>query len=172
MARDGSPNVVDCHELFELFRNRYEVSRPVRVRRLERPQPLTISANNASISSRQRSPPFRMLSRITSSMSRNSSVCATTGSPRTTASTRLPSELVHSVNPHAFDQADNSDDDRDRENGVGRRQGALAGIPIVLQDMSTRGTCRRLAFEGSVPRTDAFITRNACAFRIARTDDD
>jgi hypothetical protein len=30
MARDGSPNVVDCHELFDLFRNRYKVSRSVR----------------------------------------------------------------------------------------------------------------------------------------------
>jgi Asp-tRNA(Asn)/Glu-tRNA(Gln) amidotransferase A subunit family amidase len=33
-------------------------------------------------------------------------------------------------------------------------------------------TAGSLAFEGSVTRTDAFITRNACAFRIARTDDD
>ena len=88
-------------------------------------------------------------------MSRNSSVCATTGSPRTTERTYII----------AFDQADNSDDDRDRENGVGRRQGALAGIPIVLKDnVDTRDmptTAGSLAFEGSVPRTDAFITRNA-----------
>jgi amidase len=67
------------------------------------------------------------------------------------------------VNPHAFDQADNSDHDRDREQGEGRRHGVLAGIPMILKDnVDTRDmptTAGSLAFEGSFPRTDAFITR-------------
>ena len=67
------------------------------------------------------------------------------------------------VNPHAFDQADNSDHDRDREQGEGRRHGVLAGIPMILKDnVDTRDmptTAGSLAFEGSVPRTDAFIAR-------------
>src|SRR5437867_2350057 len=67
------------------------------------------------------------------------------------------------VNPHAFDQADNSDHDRDREQGEGRRHAVLAGIPMILKDnVDTRDmptTAGSLAFQGSFPRTDAFITR-------------
>ena len=67
------------------------------------------------------------------------------------------------VNPHAFDQADHSDHDRDRERGEGRRHGVLAGIPMVLKDnVDTRDmptTAGSLAFEGSFPRSNAFITR-------------
>jgi amidase len=67
------------------------------------------------------------------------------------------------VNPQAFNQADNSDHDRDREQGEGRRHGVLAGIPMILKDnVDTRDmptTAGSLAFEGSFPRTDAFITR-------------
>ena len=67
------------------------------------------------------------------------------------------------VNPHAFDEADNSDHDRDRERGEGRRHGVLAGIPMILKDnVDTRDmptTAGSLAFQGSLPRTDAFITR-------------
>ena len=67
------------------------------------------------------------------------------------------------LNRHALDQADDSDHDNDRERGEGRRGGALAGIPMILKDnVDTRDmptTAGSLAFEGSVPRTDAFIAR-------------
>ena len=67
------------------------------------------------------------------------------------------------VNPHAWDEADNSDHDRDREKGEGRKHGVLAGIPIILKDnIDTRDmptTAGSLAFEGSFPKSDAFITR-------------
>jgi amidase len=66
------------------------------------------------------------------------------------------------VNPHAFDEADNSDHDRDRERGEGRHHGVLAGIPVILKDnIDTKDmptTAGSLAFEGSFPRSDAFVT--------------
>jgi len=75
--------------------------------------------------------------------------------------------------PLTISQQRNSDDDRDRENGVGRHHGALAGIPIVLKDnVDTRDmltTAGSLAFEGSVPTARLAATGS---IRIARTDDD
>jgi amidase len=69
-----------------------------------------------------------------------------------------------SLNRHALDEADDSDHDEDRRFGEGRRHGgALAGIPMILkdnidtEDMPT--TAGSLAFNGSFPRSDAFVTR-------------
>ncbi|HEX3703549.1 MAG TPA: amidase family protein, partial [Vicinamibacterales bacterium] len=67
------------------------------------------------------------------------------------------------LNQHALSQADKSDQDGDMDRGQGRRHGVLAGIPMILkdnidtQDMPT--TAGSLAFEGSVPRSDAFVAK-------------
>lgn len=75
--------------------------------------------------------------------------------------TRLNS-YIH-VNRHALNEADDSDHEGDRDRGEGRRRRVLAGIPIILKDnVDTRDmptTAGSLAFEGSFPRTDAFVTR-------------
>jgi amidase len=76
--------------------------------------------------------------------------------------TRLNS-YIH-VNRHALNEADTSDHDADRDRGEGRRhRRVLAGIPMILKDnIDTRDmptTAGSLAFEGSFPRTDAFVTR-------------
>jgi len=134
MVRKMSLTVTNC---FELFRNRYEVSRPVR----GSPTGATSATHHLS---QQR---FDLV--------------------ETTIPAIQDALEDHIINVQKLVRM---------ENGVGRRQGALAGIPIVLKDnVGTRDmptTAGSLAFEGSVSRTDAFITRNACAFRIARTDDD
>src|SRR4051812_43621771 len=75
--------------------------------------------------------------------------------------TRL-NAYIH-VNRHALDAADESDWKGDRDRGEGRRRGVLAGIPMILKDnidtadMPT--TAGSVAFEGSFPRTDAFVTK-------------
>jgi amidase len=67
------------------------------------------------------------------------------------------------LNQRALDEADDRDHDNDRNRGEGRHGGALAGIPMILkdnidtQDMPT--TAGSLAFEGSFPRSDAFVAR-------------
>jgi amidase len=67
------------------------------------------------------------------------------------------------VNQHALNEADTSDHDGDRERGEARRHGVLAGIPMILKDnidthdMPT--TAGSLAFEGSIPRSDAFVAK-------------
>ncbi len=67
------------------------------------------------------------------------------------------------LNQHALNSADNSDQNGDRERGEGRRHGALAGIPMILKDnidthdMPT--TAGSVAFDGSVPLTDAFVAK-------------
>src|SRR5258708_38736543 len=67
------------------------------------------------------------------------------------------------LNRHALDEADERDHDSDRNRGEGRRGGALAGIPMILKDnIDTRAmptTAGSLAFEGSFPRSDAFVAR-------------
>ena len=78
-----------------------------------------------------------------------------------TTATRLNS-YIH-VNRHALDEADERDHDDDRRRGEGRHRRVLAGIPMILKDnVDTRDmptTAGSLAFEGSFPRSDAFITR-------------
>ena len=67
------------------------------------------------------------------------------------------------LNTRALDEADDRDHDNDRNRGEGRRGGVLAGIPMILKDnidthdMPT--TAGSLAFEGSFPRSDAFVAR-------------
>jgi amidase len=67
------------------------------------------------------------------------------------------------LNAHALDEADDRDHDNDRNRGQGRRGGVLAGIPMILKDnIDTRDmptTAGSVAFNGSVPRTDAFVAR-------------
>ena len=78
-----------------------------------------------------------------------------------TTATRLNS-YIH-VNRHALDEADERDHDDDRRRGEGRHRRVLAGIPMILKDnIDTRDmptTAGSLAFEGSFPQSDAFITR-------------
>ncbi len=78
-----------------------------------------------------------------------------------TTATHLNS-YIH-VNRHALDEADERDHDDDRRRGEGRHRRVLAGIPMILKDnVDTRDmptTAGSLAFEGSFPRSDAFITR-------------
>src|SRR6185436_9369690 len=78
-----------------------------------------------------------------------------------TTATRLNS-YIH-VNRHALDEADDRDHDDDRRRGEGRHRRVLAGIPMILKDnVDTRDmptTAGSLAFQGSFPRSDAFITR-------------
>ena len=75
--------------------------------------------------------------------------------------TRL-NAYIH-VNARALDEADDRDHDGDRDRGEGRRHHALAGIPMILKDnIDTRDmptTAGSLAFEGSFPRSDAFVAR-------------
>jgi amidase len=75
--------------------------------------------------------------------------------------TRLNS-YIH-LNTHVLDEADERDHDGDRDRGEGRRGGVLAGIPMILKDnIDTRDmptTAGSVAFEGSFPRSDAFVTR-------------
>ena len=76
--------------------------------------------------------------------------------------TRLNS-YIH-VNGSRADEADDRDHDGDRATrGEGRHRQALAGIPMILKDnIDTRDmptTAGSVAFEGSFPRSDAFITR-------------
>jgi amidase len=79
--------------------------------------------------------------------------------PQTTAQLNA---YIH-INGHALDEADDRDRDGDRDRGEGRRHRALAGIPMILKDnidthdMPT--TAGSLAFEGSFPRSDAFVAR-------------
>ena len=78
-----------------------------------------------------------------------------------TTATRL-NAYIH-VNRHALDEADQRDHDNDRDRGEGRRRGVLAGIPMILKDnidtadMPT--TAGSVAFNGSFPRSDAFVAR-------------
>jgi amidase len=78
-----------------------------------------------------------------------------------TTATRLNS-YIH-LNKHALGQADDRDHENDRDRGEGRHRGVLAGIPMILkdnidtEDMPT--TAGSLAFEGSLPKSDAFVTR-------------
>jgi amidase len=78
-----------------------------------------------------------------------------------TTATRLNS-YIH-LNKHALGQADDRDHQNDQDRGEGRHSGVLAGIPMILkdnidtEDMPT--TAGSLAFEGSLPRSDAFVTR-------------
>ena len=142
MARDGSQmsTVTNC---FELFRNRYGFPRPVR----GSPTGATsathhLSQPNASISSRQRSPPLLAgcLEDHIINVQKLVRMCHDRIAAHDGIRHGRPSELMHAVNPHAFDQADNSVDDRDRENGAGRRQGALAGrFRSCSRTTSTRG---------------------------------
>ena len=75
--------------------------------------------------------------------------------------TRL-NAYIH-LNRHALDEADERDHDSDRDRGEGRRKGVLAGIPMILKDnidtadMPT--TAGSVAFDGSFPRSDAFVAR-------------
>src|SRR4051812_17857942 len=75
--------------------------------------------------------------------------------------TRL-NAYIH-VNRHALDAADESDWKGDSDRGEGRRSRTLAGIPMILKDnIDTRDmptTAGSLAFDGSFPRSDAFVTR-------------
>ena len=75
--------------------------------------------------------------------------------------TRL-NAYIH-VNTHALDEADDSDHEGDQDRGEGRQHNALAGIPMILKDnIDTRDmptTPGSLAFEGSFPRSDAFVAR-------------
>ena len=75
--------------------------------------------------------------------------------------TRL-NAYIH-VNTHALDEADDSDHEGDQDRGEGRQHNALAGIPMILKDnIDTRDmptTAGSLAFEGSFPRSDAFVAR-------------
>ncbi len=69
------------------------------------------------------------------------------------------------VNPRALHQADEGDDDHDGwdrdDHGRGRKP--LRGIPMILKDnIDTRDmptTAGSVAFAGSFPKTDAFVTR-------------
>jgi amidase len=78
-----------------------------------------------------------------------------------TTATRL-NAYIH-VNRHALDEADDRDHDNDREEGEGRHHRVLAGIPMILkdnidtEDMPT--TAGSLAFNGSFPRSDAFVAQ-------------
>src|SRR3954465_613771 len=78
-----------------------------------------------------------------------------------TTATHLNS-YIH-LNRHALDEADERDHDNDRDRGEGRRSRTLAGIPMILKDnIDTRDmptTAGSLAFDGSFPRSDAFVTR-------------
>ena len=78
-----------------------------------------------------------------------------------TTATHLNS-YIH-VNRHALDEADERDHDDDSDRGEGRHRRVLAGIPMILKDnIDTRDmptTAGSLAFQGSFPRSDAFITR-------------
>ena len=75
--------------------------------------------------------------------------------------TRL-NAYIH-VNSRALDEADDRDHDGDRDRGEGRKHHALAGIPMILKDnIDTRDmptTAGSVAFEGSFPRSDAFVAR-------------
>jgi amidase len=75
--------------------------------------------------------------------------------------TRL-NAYIH-VNARALDEADDRDHDGDRDRGEGRKHQALAGIPMILKDnIDTRDmptTAGSVAFEGSFPRSDAFVAR-------------
>jgi amidase len=78
-----------------------------------------------------------------------------------TTATRL-NAYIH-LNRHALDEADERDHDNDRNRGEGRHGGVLAGIPMILkdnidtEDMPT--TAGSVAFDGSFPRSDAFVAR-------------
>src|SRR5580765_6800937 len=67
------------------------------------------------------------------------------------------------LNRHALDEADDRDHDHDRNRGEGRRDGVLGGIAMILKDnidtsdMPT--TAGSVAFDGSFPRSDAFVAR-------------
>jgi amidase len=67
------------------------------------------------------------------------------------------------LNRHALDEADDRDHDHDRNRGQGRRDGVLAGIPMILKDnIDTRDmptTAGSVAFDGSLPRSDALVAR-------------
>ena len=67
------------------------------------------------------------------------------------------------ISAHALDEGDDSDHEGDRDRGEGRRRRVLAGIPMILKDnIDTRDvptTAGSLAFEGSFPRSDAFVAR-------------
>ncbi len=67
------------------------------------------------------------------------------------------------VNWHALYEADDNDHNWDRERGEGRRHRVLAGIPMILKDnIDTRDmptTAGSLAFQNSVPRSDAFVAK-------------
>jgi Asp-tRNA(Asn)/Glu-tRNA(Gln) amidotransferase A subunit family amidase len=134
MARHGSPNVVDCHELFRI------VSKPVQV---------FTSGNDVLDDARARR---LTISAIGLRYFRADCSCSRWSQPA------------------RIREADSSDDDRDRENGVGRRHGALAGIPIVLEDnVDTRDmptTAGSLGPRGTVARTGAFITRKLRDARV------
>ena len=79
---------------------------------------------------------------------------------------------VITVNPNAFQEAD----ERDRERAQGRARGPLHGLPIALKDnilthdiVTTGGA---LAFDGFLPPYDATLTKNlrdAGAIIIAKT---
>jgi amidase len=67
------------------------------------------------------------------------------------------------LNRHALDEADNRDHDHDRRHGEGGRHGGvLAGVPLILKDnidtVDMPTTAGSLAFDGSFPRTGAFVT--------------
>lgn len=76
-----------------------------------------------------------------------------------TTATHLNS-YIH-LNRHALDEADNRDHEGDQDRGEGRQHRTLAGIPMILKDnIDTRDmptTAGSVAFEGSFPRTDAFV---------------
>jgi len=78
-----------------------------------------------------------------------------------TTATRLNSYIY--LSRHALDEADERDHDDDRDRGEGRRKGVLAGIPLILKDnIDTKDmptTAGSVAFDGSFPRSDAFVTR-------------
>ncbi len=67
------------------------------------------------------------------------------------------------INSRALEDADDRDHEGDRDRGEGGKHRVLAGIPMILKDnVDTRDmptTAGSLAFEGSFPRSDAFITR-------------
>jgi amidase len=78
-----------------------------------------------------------------------------------TTATRL-NAYIH-LNRHALDEADERDHDHDRDRGEGRHSGVLAGIPMILKDnIDTKDmptTAGSVAFNGSFPRSDAFVAR-------------
>ena len=117
-----------------------------------------------SISWKPRSPRSRMPSRITSSRPSNWCGCISkriAAYDEANTATRL-NAYIH-LNRHALDEADDRDHDHDRNHGEGRHGGVLAGIPMILKDnidthdMPT--TAGSVAFDGSFPRSDAFVAR-------------